>query len=274
MIDSYWDLYVAYVHHCVECNKKHDIDPHHYEMEWNHFLPRCFFGDHPIGHYLLLKQHAIATALQTLAFKKNCLCGWHKKYLPEVLLKLSWGYYSDRNTKVGQTNAELKRGICNPEVHRLDHVVEAKRQNGREVAARFMEQEKGIFDPRFQEKILETRTESGKNAVINKTGIHNPENRELVLEASRYALENQKGIFDPENKEKVLEGSQKSGRAAVSNKTGIFSPEYEERHSEVGRESLKQRWKSRVDGYVSSAPLVAKHNKRNGWDPKARIRIS
>jgi hypothetical protein len=92
-MDSYWDLYVAYVHHCVEYNKKHDIDPYHYEMEWNHFLPQCLFGDLPFGQYLLLKQHAIASALQTLVFKHNCLCGFHKKHLPTNLLELAWPYY-------------------------------------------------------------------------------------------------------------------------------------------------------------------------------------
>ncbi len=94
-MDSYWDLYVAYVHYCVEYNRKHDIDPHHYEMEWNHFLPQCLFGDQPIGQYLLLKQHAIASALQTLAFKTNCMCGWHKKYLPAKLIELAWPHYCE-----------------------------------------------------------------------------------------------------------------------------------------------------------------------------------
>lgn len=97
-MDSYWDLYVAYVHHCVEYNKRHDIDPHHYEMEWNHFLPVCLFEDQPIGHYLLLRQHAIASALQTLAFRQNCLCGWHKKHLPITLIALAWPYYRKRQS--------------------------------------------------------------------------------------------------------------------------------------------------------------------------------
>lgn len=97
-MDSYWDLYVAYVHHCVEYNKQHDIDPHHYEMEWNHFLPQCIFGDQPIGQWLLLRQHSIASALQTLAFRQNCLCGWHKKHLPVTLIALAWPYYCRRQS--------------------------------------------------------------------------------------------------------------------------------------------------------------------------------
>ena len=87
-MDSYWDLYVAYINHCVKYNWDHDIDPHHYEMEWNHFLPKAVFGDWPIGQYLLLKQHAVASALQSLAFRTLCHCGWHKKYMPEALWAL------------------------------------------------------------------------------------------------------------------------------------------------------------------------------------------
>ena len=273
-MDSYWDLYVAYVHHCVEYNKKHDIDPHHYKMEWNHFLPQCIFGDQPIGHYLLLKQHAIASALQTLAFKKKCLCGWHKKYLPNTLLELTQMYHIEEGRKLGEENKKLKRGICNPEVHKLDHVVEAKRQNGLIVSRQMMEQSLGIFDPQFEEKIHAAQVKSGKSALVNKTGIHDPRNKHLVLEAGRIAMEQELGIFDPKNKNKVLEGSRTSGRQAVANKTGIFSPEYEDKHREVGKESGSQKWMSTVDGYTSNAPRVASHNKRNGWDPAARVRIA
>ena len=93
MIDSYWDLYKVYIAKCVKENKERNIDPHHHNMEWNHFLPQCLFGNQPVGHFLTLKQHAIASALQTLSFRKNCLCGWHKKYLSEALLEISWGYF-------------------------------------------------------------------------------------------------------------------------------------------------------------------------------------
>lgn len=250
-MDSYWDLYVAYVPHCVEYNRKHDIDPHHYEMEWNHFLPRCIFGDQPIGHYLLLKQHAIASALQTLAFQQNCLCGWHKKYLPKKLIERAWDYYSEAGRKTGEENKTLRRGICNPDVHKLKHVVESKRQNGIKVSKRFMEESLGLFDPKFKKKILEAQVKTGNKAVEEKTGIHDPKHKQLVLEAGRTAIEKGLGIFDPKNKQRVLEGSKKAGKI-----------------------SINQKWKSTIDGYVSTAPAVANHNRKNGWDPDARIRIA
>lgn len=88
-----------YIDKCVSENQLNDIDPHHYKMEWNHFLPKCVFGDWPIGHYLTVKQHAIASAIQTLAFETNCMCGWHKKYIPVELLELAWPYYKKQYSK-------------------------------------------------------------------------------------------------------------------------------------------------------------------------------
>jgi hypothetical protein len=90
---KYWDLYVLYVKNCERENYINDVDPNHYKMEWNHFWPQSIFGDWPVGQWLTLKQHAIVTALQTLVFKRNCLCSWHKKHLPPNLLELAWPYY-------------------------------------------------------------------------------------------------------------------------------------------------------------------------------------
>lgn len=114
MIYSYWDLYLAYVRQCEAYNKKHDIDPHHYEMEWNHDLPQSLFKGHGPGQYLLLRQHAIASALQTLAFKQSCLCGWHKKYLPEWLAELAWPYFQQHKKEIGYASFSKKKGCHAP----------------------------------------------------------------------------------------------------------------------------------------------------------------
>jgi hypothetical protein len=34
-----------------------------------------------------------------------------------------------------------------------------------------------------------------------------------------------------------------------------------------------QLWESMIDGFKGNAGNVAKHNRSNGWDPKARVRI-
>jgi len=147
-MNSYWDLYVAYVHHCVEYNKKHDIDPHHYVMEWNHFLPKSVFGDQPLGQYLLLKQHAIASALQTLAFKKRCMFGWHKKYLPDPLLKLAWPYYCEASKKQGKETARMKLGA---------HAPQHKGKGGKKT----VEMKTGLFGLSLENK-KEAEREGGK----------------------------------------------------------------------------------------------------------------
>jgi hypothetical protein len=106
MIDSYWDLYVAYIAKCVKENKEQDIDPHHYEMEWNHWLPKACFPDLPLGQWLTKKQHSIASSLQTLALKKKCMCAWHREDLPPLLVEKSWPLYclSLSETQRGEMN--------------------------------------------------------------------------------------------------------------------------------------------------------------------------
>jgi hypothetical protein len=99
MFTKYWDLYVLYLERCKTENYINDIDPNHYRMEWNHFWPKSIFGDWPVGQFLTLRQHAIASALQTLVFKEKCMCGWHKDYLPPNLLALAWPYFCEASRK-------------------------------------------------------------------------------------------------------------------------------------------------------------------------------
>jgi hypothetical protein len=236
------------------------------------------------GYYLLWEHHQHQGLLQSRDLDKCCFFAgdalkWLREcdYFPDDYFEL-WGIY-EKYTYLsgemrGKTNKEEKLGICNPATHRLPHVIEAKKENGRKVSAQFQKEGLGIFDPANKEKVIQGSIKSGRQAVERKTGIHDPSNRELVLQASTYARDNGVGVFDPANKEKVIQGSIKSGRQAVENKTGIFAPEYAERRGQVGRQALAQKWQSTVDGYVASAPLVARHNKANGWDPNARVRIS
>lgn len=208
-MDSYWDLYVAYVNHCVEWNKKYDIDPHHYEMEWNHFLPQCIFGNQPIGHFLTLRQHAIATALQTLAFDRNCLCAWHLTCLPDWLRELVTPIYSEdkrkTGSKSGRNNAKAKVGI---------HSEEYKNS----------------------ENYTVTRTTNGKVAYKEKIGVHSEE----YMNSEKYKEDRNRG----------RETQRKLG-------VGIYAI-----------------WESTIDGWQGSAGLVARHNKLNGWDPAARVKLS
>jgi hypothetical protein len=107
MSTKYWDIYVLYIERCVRENYENDIDPAHYEMEFNHFWPRSIFGDWPVGQFLTLRQHAIASALQTLVFKENCMCAWYKQYLPPKLLELSWSYFRKAASVNGKKGGEI-----------------------------------------------------------------------------------------------------------------------------------------------------------------------
>jgi hypothetical protein len=220
-MDSYWDLYVAYVNKCVRDNWINDIDPHHYEMEWNHFLPQCVFGDQPVGHYLLIEQHAIASALQTLALGKNCLCGWHKKHLPEILLNLSWKFYS----KQSENNAVTLHSVKDEEGKSLVAVESGKRNKGKK---------KNRVDRYNADKLNSTKNKEGKSVNAVKGG---------------------------------KEGAKKMHSVKNENGKSKFA-------SEGAKKVNAQRWVSTIDGFESNAGLVARHNKENGWDPSARIRIS
>jgi len=188
-MNSYWDLYVAYVHHCVEYNKKHDIDPHHYRMEWNHFLPKSVFGDQPLGQYLLLKQHAIASALQTLSFKKRCMFGWHKKYLPDPLLKLAWPYYCEASKKQGKETARMELGAHAPQhrgkggrktVERKTGIhgssPEKRSEDARKAAKKMVDLKIGVHGLTKEERTENSR-KGGENAVKMKAGFHAPQHR-------------------------------------------------------------------------------------------------
>jgi hypothetical protein len=113
---DYFDLYYAYLARCEKENWENMRDPNHDYMEWNHTLPQCIFGDQPIGQWLTKEQHAIASALQTLAWKKQCICGFHKKLVPGELWGLCLPFYVENslNTLFGLSEEQLHKGRSNP----------------------------------------------------------------------------------------------------------------------------------------------------------------
>lgn len=259
-MDSYWDLYVAYVHHCVEYNKKHDIDPHHYEMEWNHWLPKSCFPDLPLGQWLTLKQHAIASALQTLALKKNCMCGWHKKYLPKALLELAWAFYGESSSK------RMKRTMSKHPTLQSDNgekVMEVL-HNEKDEFGRSVHGVKGA------ERLNAEKNEEGKsvNAVKGAKRLNE------IIHAERdefgrsvFAMRSLARTYQEKDERGVPVGRVRNGNRLHAEK------------DELGRSLVtmavnNQVWESTIDGHRGNSSAVARHNRANGWDPKARIRIS
>jgi hypothetical protein len=233
MIDSYWDLYVAYVDKCAHDNWINDIDPHHYEMEWNHTLPQNLFGDQTPGQYLTIRQHAIASALQTLALRKNCMCGWHKKYLPKALVGLAWPYY----TKMCADNGKENVGAM------LEHPNTAKnrdvlvKKNGEKSGAKNIQ--------RYNQD--STRQERSKNAKSASTKAHSVKNSQgsSVLAASNGSLTQSKKTSEQRVEE--------ARRRALSVNS--------------------QKWMCLVTGHVSNPGSLTRYQKARGIDTKMRIRL-
>jgi hypothetical protein len=103
---DYFELYYAYLAWCEKDNWANMRDPNHDYMEWNHTLPQCIFGDLPIGQWLTIEQHAVASALQTLAFNWDLLCGWHWKHLPNTLKR-------EAKKKYGEVRSRRRTGENN-----------------------------------------------------------------------------------------------------------------------------------------------------------------
>jgi hypothetical protein len=117
------ETYYAYLRWCRDYNERNLIDPTSDKMEWNHTLPQFFFKGHGPGQWLTLKQHAIATALQTLAFDYCLLCPWHVQHLPDWLWEMCLPYRRSMSSKIAKKLAEeghleKMRACIDKEVHR------------------------------------------------------------------------------------------------------------------------------------------------------------
>jgi len=202
-MESYWDLYVAYVNKCVADNWANDIDPAHYEMEWNHFLPQCIFGDWPIGHWLMKRQHAIASALQTLAFKKNCMFGWHKQYLPQILLDMCWPLYCRASRDTGQKQAtrlaernkreKWAKKVSKTEQHKskISQALTGKEKSPTH-CENISKSKKGIPNPKLQGRTLSPETRRKISEARRGKEVPSRQGRKMSEETKRKISESQK----------------------------------------------------------------------------------
>ncbi len=81
----------------------------------------------------------------------------------------------------------------------------------------------------------------------------------------------QKGIFDPSNQPLLKEWGRLGG--LIGGTLGDRSKKAEGGQN-GGYTTSSQVWESTIDGFKSNAGGVTLHNIANGWDPKARKRIS
>jgi len=148
-------------------------------------------------------------------------------------------FFLEWSTRVGRDNVEFGRGIFSPEFLNS----ERKHQICKGVGQKIVEERKGILDPLY--------------------------------------------LSSPKKLEDCSAAGKKGGRSNAINKTGICNPDFflSDKSREVRRQNGKntgprcaaitnsQLWQSTVDGFQGRACSVAIHNKANGWDPAARIRI-
>jgi hypothetical protein len=106
---NWFEVYYSFLSGCKEHNQ-HDLPESGWE--WNHTLPQCLFGDTPVGQWLTKEQHAVATALQTLAFQKSCLFGSHLILLPPKLKELVDPYWRKRQGERGKIAAGRGAATC------------------------------------------------------------------------------------------------------------------------------------------------------------------
>jgi hypothetical protein len=158
---DYFEFYHAYLAQCEKENWANMRDPNHDYMEWNHTLPQCIFEDQPIGQWLTIEQHAIASALQTLAFRRNCMCGWHFGAIPEKLFNLAKPYYSEQGRKSAQSWSFEQRSA-------------AGKVGGKKAWQVCKERGVGLFDPgnrgKGGKKVGRRNVESGHLARISISG--------------------------------------------------------------------------------------------------------
>jgi hypothetical protein len=108
---------------------------------------------------------------------------------------------------------------------------------------------------------------SRENANKTNSIIHEDKNEEGK---SILALKVNEIVHAKKNEEGKSVVAVKAGKASVASMT----PEKRSSNAkEAGRVSSKQVWESTKDGFRSNAGCVARHNKRNGWDPNARSRV-
>lgn len=245
---SWYELYLAYLHACAEYNSATGRDPAHDEMEWNHRLPKAIFGEWAIGEWLLKRQHAIATALQTLAFKQCVLCGWHIEYLPEWLWEECRPIYQQRS----QTNGRKK-----------------KPGNGRAT----YEAGVGIFSEQSMRKARETLREmhmAGQGMCDKSRECYYDDKKRAGAIGGAIRAQQMRETntgFYGQTKEEKAEAGRKGGQVARDKRLGVCGQTFEERscNGKKGSQTTNaQRWISLYDGFISNAGGVATHNRNRG----------
>ena len=227
-------LYTTYLNRCALANAENLRDPHHDYMEWNHTLPQCLFGDLDWGQWLTLPQHAIASALQTLAFGHCCLHGKHLGFLPVWLWELTKPYYDALS------------------IENLQKITPEQFQRGQE------NRMSTVSSPNYS-----------RAKVMQDNGTY-----EIMVELGERQVQQQKGIHDLLRRPDYAKlGGETQGRNNVINKTGMFKRTSEEL-SEASKRNRSRRFRCLVTGRESNDTGLTKIQNRLGIDTSLRVQIN
>ncbi len=110
-------------------------------------------------------------------------------------------------------------------------------------------------------------TKGGQATFILKKGIHGRSLEQMQVDGRNAAncLH-----FKKDKDGKSLHGL----KAAERLQSSMSAKEKTTRSRKAASTTNKQIWQSTIDGFKGRACSVALHNKANGWDPAARIKIS
>lgn len=161
-------------------------------------------------------------------------------------------------SKGGNTVYSLGVGIHSQEWLDSQECLEQRKKNGEKV----LKEGKGMFSLTQEEKV-EVGRKVGLSHYQEKVGLFNPE-----YSGSEKCTEDRR------------RGGITQGYAHLENQTGLFDPEYlgsdkkKEDSKKGGSSTCAQVWESTHDGYRNNPGNVAQHNRKNGWDPDDRVRVS
>ena len=151
---------------------------------------------------------------------------------------------------------------------------EAKDENGKslqglEAAKRLHEAKDGngksLHSLEMNKKLHEAKDENGKS-------LHGLESAKRLHRAKG---ENGKSLVALRLNEKIHKEKDENGKSvhAVEAAKKTHEAKDENGKSLVAMKTNAQIWESTIDGFRSHASGVARHNRANGWDPNARIRV-
>lgn len=210
------------------------------------------------GYYLLHGHHQHQGLLQSKDLGKCCFFPYHTlawlkdcNYFPENYFDL-WDIYDKYASEHGKENG----GKAGKKTH------EEKDENGKSKNA-----------VKNGKKIMEEKDENGKSkhAVImgKKTHEKKDENGKSLFNVKLHEEKDELGrsLIGLKSAEKVHKEKDENGKSKHAIRMG------QKGGRKGARNTNNQVWESLIDGYQNNAGAVAMHNKANGWDPNARIRV-